>query len=246
MNFRIITLFLLMLYSMSFAQFNKLGVRLGGGLSNTSARDFNYLIQSFNLYRYPGNISKKLPSLSLLSGWETGISFVPDDDLFLLCTYRRRGAFMETKFTGNDHFQKYRFLSTMYEFTANWKVEESKQFMHFAGLGFVFGSLSAYYEYTTDAGRASASQMKKIASGGTFGISASYEVRYRVSEFAQVYLKPSWSLCAAANIRNLNAFLNPTFDSTGIRYLPREDDAYNTGNLNGISISAGIIFQLQD
>ena len=61
-----------------------------------------------------------------------------------------------------------------------------------------------------------------------------------------IYVRPVAQYALGTHVRNLNDFFNPVVTESEIKYEAVADDKFNTGNLNGFGVEAGVILRLPE
>lgn len=243
----LISLFLLLgAFHTSFAQFSsdKLELSLGYNIHNAYAKRFNALIDDFNNTRYPVEISENLGNLNWLRGTVFGVNYRITDDFVLHGGLKTQRQFMEAQYAGRTDIRQYFFRQHNVELGASMLLSEEKFFSHYAGAGLVLGVLSAYTDWTTEAGFNGTKNMIDIDHSGVVGLSLSYEAHLRLHDNFRLFVRPVAQLALNSNVRKLTDFFAPVVDGSSVSYGEGLAPKYDASNLNGLGIEAGILILL--
>ena len=223
-----------------------LTVQLGYNLHNTYSSRFNYLIESYNLDRYPAVISEKMGEINFLHGYLFGLNYQLTDKARINLVFKNRHQNLKALYSEEEYYRKYLFRSLTLEVGASYQIHGENWFRHFAGGGVVIGSLSAFTNWTKDKKSTSGAKMLNIDHSFVLGISVHYEAQFRIFKYMHLFLRPVIQYAIPSHLDKLNAFLNPTFEDDAIKYYAKEDDKYNKGTFNGFGLEGGLLILLPE
>lgn len=236
------------LYSFGSAQIstNDFQVKLGYNLSNPHAKRVNYLVNRFNANNSQ-NLVAPMASLSFPHGIVAGVNYEFGEYLVFYGNYKNRHQTLMAQYNDSGYFRKYHFRSNTFEFGAKYFFEETGRMKHYASLGINVGNMSVFTDWTPLEKNSGTKDMFNIDHSAVVGVTASYEVVYKVDDYIGVFIRPHYHIAAGSHIRNLNDFMNPVIEEDGdISYNSTEDDKYNVIGINGFGVEAGFILILPE
>jgi hypothetical protein len=239
------------------AQFStdKLQVRFGYNVQNTSAGTFNRLIEAFNNNRYPTIISKNLGSVHFPMGFTFGANYVFREDIIFYGVFKSRRQFIEAKYANFPSYRQYLFRARTLEAGVMFPLRDDDRFSHYVGGGILMGVMEAHTAWSGNSGYNGARKMVSIDNSGIFGLSLSYEAQFRLHRNLRIFVRPVLQYAFNSPLRRLTDFFDPQVMADAdpsanpqgvVTYGKGEPDKYDKGNFNGIGIEAGLLFLLPE
>jgi|GEM_PF-2346220 hypothetical protein len=230
------------------AQFStdKVQVSFGYGIHNAAARRFNHLITTFNNNRYPLVIATNLNNINWLTGFEGGGHYLFTEDIRFHAQFGSRRQFLQSLYADSLMYRQYLFRIHTVDLGADYKIGQEGPFTHWVGGGLVVGVMGVFTNFTSQEGYAGSRTMIDIDHTAVIGLSVSYEAQLKLHQYVHLYVRPTAQYAIPGNVRKLTDFFDPQVSQQGVSYGEGEPEKYDTGSLNGIGVSGGIILQLPE
>lgn len=231
------------------AQFStdKLELRIGYNVQNTSAKQVNHLIDVFNNTRYPHETANNLASINFPLGFLFGANYEFNEDIILYTVLKSRKQFIQAEYIQIPKFRKYLFRSHTLEAGITVPLRDDDFFNHYVGGGVLLGVMEAYTSFETRPDYHGSRKMTNIDNSGIIGISLAYEAQFRLHRNVRIFIRPVAQFALGSPIRKLSNFFDPQISATGeVTYGEGEAEKYDKANFNGIGIEGGLLVLLPE
>ena len=232
-----------------FGQFStdKLQVSLGYNVHNAYAKRFNHLVDDFNNSRYPLEISENMNNINWMHGMEGAVHYRFTDDIRFHGILKSRRQFLEAPYSQRPEFRQFLFRVHTVALGADMRLSEEGRFSHWVGGDLLVGVMGVFTNWTSKQGYHGSREMVNIDHTAVLGLGVAYEAQFKLHDLVSLYIRPVVQFALNSQVRKLTDFFAPAFDSEGLPYFEEGLDAkYDSGNLNGIGISGGVVVSLPE